>query len=552
MISYLEGLKKSALAQAAAISALCIVIYLIGPISTYETNDDVAYSLIFAGKLISNVPDPHVTYINYVLANFIVSLYTFFPGIQWYGLFQVASVFISILFINYLFALTRHKNKLWLSSVFSIFCMTPFAFHIQFTKTAFILSTVGYLGMYIISEIDLPSLRQRIFLSSVATFFITTGFLLRRESFILATILCSFFIFSTFVKNKNNSRIAFALLALLILTSSVIHKYNYRGAWEDYIKIHYALKPLMENNDIKFTDNIEVFKKAGWSENDYFMFKLWAFSENKIYNVKSTNYILDNSRKTASDFKIINIKESLLEAVSGPAKNYIYTILLVSVAILFFYQQRGKKVFFCIFLPLALAIFIISYQGRLPTRVSVSAACFVPLAMLALSGEARSRRFFFVSGCIILSLVALPVYGQFKDLEIIAGIRKTENRDLHKLGSILAKTPATIVTWGAVFPYEGILPFESIEYLTGTSIIWLCGMNQSPIQNRMLAKQGINDVYTALVTQKTVFISMAQFQTNFLKKYYYEHYKTNIQANQVYTSNSFELYRVLLDKGLHD
>lgn len=547
LIGCLDKFRRSALSLAIVISALCIIIYLIGPISTYETNDDVAYSLIFAGKLISGAPDPHVTYINYVLASFLVSLYTFFPGIQWYGIFQVASVFMSIFFINYLFALTRNSDKVWLGTLFSIVCLLPFAFYIQFTKTAFILTAVGYLGIYIISEVDQLSNRHRIFLSSVAIFFATTGFLLRKESFILATILCCFFIFSSIVKT-GNSKYFFILLVLLISTSIIIHKTNYRGAWGEFTRFHYTIKPLLEKDNIRFEDNIEVFKKVGWSENDFLMFKFWAFSDSTTYNTEKAGYILNNSRKTAATRNIANMKDPLLKAMSFPAINYLYTVVLLSIALLLFYRQQGIKLFFYVVLPLSLAVLMISYQGRFPTRVSVAAASFVPFAILALSGELRSRRFLFVSGCIALTLIALPVYGQFKDIEWINTVRKTENHNLHKLGAELAETPATLVTWGHTFPFEGILPFESREYLSGANIIWFCGQNQTPIQNKMLEKQGIVDIFRALATQKTVFISMGENEFRLLQRYYYEHHKANIVVSPAFLSDSFTLFRVALNQ----
>ena len=109
------------------------------------------------------------------------------------------------------------------------------------------------------------------------------------------------------------------------------------------------------------------------------------------------------------------------------------------------------------------------------------------------------------------------------------------------------RTPSTIVILGAAFPFEGMLPFESVEYLTGASIVWLCGMNQTPIQDNMLEKLAIKDLFVSLATKKSVYISLHRSYLDMLKKYYYEHYGVNVLASLVFKANSFDLYKITIE-----
>ena len=119
------------------------------------------------------------------------------------------------------------------------------------------------------------------------------------------------------------------------------------------------------------------------------------------------------------------------------------------------------------------------------------------------------------------------VASPYRDLSNIANYRQAQNQDLHRLGARLAPSPVTFVTIGASFPYEGLLPFESPSYLSGARILWLCGRNQSPVQKKQLADNGIDDLFAELSDGTIPYVVLNQGTVGILKQYLYEHYRKN-------------------------
>ena len=105
-------IKRSALIQSVLIVVLSLVTYALGPISIWETNDDVFYNLLFSGQLVTSAPEPHAIFVNFVLASFISGLYTLAVSIPWYGYFHVTAILLSMWFLNYCYALTYGNDKL--------------------------------------------------------------------------------------------------------------------------------------------------------------------------------------------------------------------------------------------------------------------------------------------------------------------------------------------------------------------------------------------------------------------------------------------------------
>jgi hypothetical protein len=540
LITCWNKLQNSTFAQAFFALALCLTVYLVGPISTFETNDDVYYRLAFSGKLVASSLEPHVVYVNYLLGKVFVEFYRLFPSVQWYGLFHVVSIFVSIFFFNYFVLLGKSRGYLFLTTAASVLCFMPFVFHLQFTKTAFGLAVVGYLGIHAVLGIEALSRRHRLFLLGAAVALVGGGFLLRRESFFLATVLCALLIFKHLFQSKKAAVGIVLLLIAMVTVFSVIDRASYRDDWRDYVSLHHELKPLMDKGDVEFDLNRAVFDKAGWSWNDYMMFKSWAFIDSSLYNIDKINYILDNSIKTNVSTKI----QALFTGFwSFPAINYLYSVAILSVAICLLCRQSVSGLFLVLG-PVLVAILLVVSQGRFPVRVGLTIFCFVPLALLVQCGEFRVRRFYVPLCVLVLSVICVPAYAQLKDMEQISKFRTVQNGEIKRLGDLVAGTPVTIVAWGADFPFEGILPFERLDTLDGAGVVWLAGMNQAPVQKKMLERQGMTDLFSGLVNQSTAFISMRPDKIGLLRRYYLEHFGIDIGINLVHKSSSLYLYKL--------
>lgn len=540
---FVKQIKSSALIQSGMITVLCLVVYWLGPISTWETNDDVFYNLLFSGQLLTSAPEPHAVFINFVLASFFSELYTLAASVPWYGYFHVTAILLSIWFLNYCYALTYGNDKLMVRVAFSLATFLPFLFLLQFTKTAAVLAVVGYLGLYLLNQVAFTSLRQNLILHAGALSFLVLSFALRKESFLLITVLCGLLMANALLKRNRALLVTLMTGLVLILSVTLVHKLNYGDKWNDFFALSSASSAIIDFNQYRYEENQKVYSDAGLSRNDYYFFKNWGYADEQVYSQERLDYILANATKTVRQR---NPLVTLQGAVTFPARNYLLTIFGLSIFLLLVYRQQFRHLSFYVILPLLVCAGILAWQGRFPTRVSTGMAFFLPWAMLVLSAEMRKRWFVGVASIVALIGLAVPVYGQYRDLSNFANYRQVQNQDLHRLGEGLSSKSITLVTLGASFPYEGFLPFESPSYLEGARIVWLCGMNQSPVQKRQLEDNGIADLFASLSDGTVAYIVLDASAIGMLKQYLYEHYRKNVNVKSAFVGQGFMVYRLIV------
>lgn len=541
MNTLLEKIKSSAFIQSGLIAGLCLVFYWLGPISTWETNDDVYYGLIYSGQLVTSAPEAHAVMVNFVLSSLFAQLYTLAPNIPWYGYFHVTAILLSVFFLNHCYALTRANGKFFIRLALSLATALPFLFLLQFTKTAAVLAVAGYLGLYLLNQGSLPSPRRNLSLHACAASLLVLSFALRRDSFFLMTLLCGLLVASALWQRKRTLLVALSTAVVLIMAVSLVHRLNYGAEWRDFYALGRATGPIIDFNQYGYEANQKVYADAGLSRNDYYFFRSWGYADSHVYSPERLEAILANATKQAQQRDPL---AALQGAVSFPAKNVILTVFGLVLLLLLAHRQRYRLLALHVFLPFLICAGILAWQGRFPTRVSTAMVFFLPWAVLVLCGETRKRLLVGAAWGVALIALAIPVYGQYRDLSDFASYRQVQNQDLHRLGAGLSSTPVTLVTLGAAFPYEGLLPFESPSYLAGARIVWLCGMNQSPVQKKQLAENRIDDLFGSLISGPTTFIVLDPVVKGILKQYIYEHYRENVNITPVFIGKTFAVCRV--------
>jgi len=543
MITCYEKLRKSALVQSVIIATLCIVIFLLGPISSFETNDDVYYNLLFEGKLVTNAPEPHAVFVNFVLSYIFAKIYSVIPQIPWYGTFHVVSIVASVFFLNYVFSIARNNEKFWIRLTLSLACAIPFLFLIQFTKTSIVLAVTGYLGLYLLNEAAFRSRLQSLLLHAIAVSFLLLSFSLRKESFFLATILCCFLIVHALLKSKLVLIYALSGMCILLFVFYLVHNHNYGKEWQHFFTLQKLVGPIIDYNQIEYKNNQKVFSEAGLSENDYNFLMNWGYIDGRVYGKERLEQIHKNSLKTRRETQFL---PTLQRAISFPALNYILVAGGLTILLLLIYRQQYKLLCIKVLIPLLICTAILALQGRFPSRISTAMFYFLPWAIIVQSGEIRKRWATAVTVAVLL-IISFPIYGQIKDISEIADYRLIQNQDLHRLGTLPAGKPIKLATLGASFPYEGFLPFESPNYLSGVQLILLGGMNQSPLQQKQLLENDIDDLFGSLLTDRTTFICLDPALLSIFQTYIFEHYKKYVTFSPIYASNTYVILRIQQD-----
>lgn len=537
-----EKVKSSAMIQSCLITGLCLVIYWLGPISTWETNDDLYYNLLFSGQLITSEPEPHAFMVNFVLSSIFVKLYTLAPQVPWYGYFHVSSLLLSIWFLNYCYALTRKNDKYLLRIILSLVSVLPLLFLLQFTKTAAVLAVSGYLGLYLLNQVTLPTQRQTLLLYVCAASLLVFSFELRRDSFYLMTLLCGLLMASALLQRRRALLVTLATAAILIVSLGLVHKFNYGEEWQDFYTLGQVIGPIIDYKQYSFEANQKVYADVGFSRNDYAFIEKYGYVDSRVYSPERFKQILNNATSVAPPRDIL---AGLQKAVEFPAKNFIITAVGLIFLMIICHRQKYRLLALYGFLPTLACTVILAWQGRFPARVSIAIVFFLLWAVLVLCGETRNRLLAGVALAVMLISLAYPLYGQYQNLLAIANARQVQNQDLHRLGASVSALSITLVVFGGSLPYEGLLPFESPSYLKNAHIIWLCGMNQTPVQKKQLEDLKIDDLFVSLMSGTTTYVVLGVEPAELMKKYVYEHYEKIINFTPVYRGNSFAVFRVM-------
>ncbi len=534
--------EHKALIQSGIIVVLFLVLYWLSPASSWETNDDVYYNLVVSGKLLTSAPDAHIVVVNYCLSSLFVLLYTFLPNLPWYGLFHVTSLLFSVFFLNYCYGLARQNEKFCVRVVVSLLTVLPFLVYLQFTKTALMLGVAGLLGLYLLNEASSLSCRHSLILHISALLLIVLSFSLRKESFFLAVILCGAFLAQALLQRKRALITTTVAASILITLFALVHMQNYGAEWQDFNRLGRLSNAILNYGHYGFSENRDVYQQVGWSWNDYNLFRSWGYSDPNVFSPDDSEYIFENARVKSGPRPFF---ASLRAATAFPATNYLLTLAILAVLMVIIYRRNLIFLFLGVLLPLLVCAVFLTWEGRFPTRVSTAMACASLWVVLVQSGTIRSQALVLAASVLALTVAAVPVYGQAKDLSEIARYRQNQNIELWQLGAQAAQRPFILVVMGASFPYEGILPFSPIDDLSGIRIVWLCGMNQTPVQKKQLADLGIDDLFSDLTSKRDMYIALAPVEVGIVRQYILEHYQQAVNLLPIYSRSTMRLYRVV-------
>ncbi len=550
----------------------------------FDTNDDTWMMLTLSGRATSVEPTEHVIFLNAVLARALTALYRTAPGAPWYGWLHVVSIALASWAMLYAM-LARHFSvrRLCLFLVCFLFFAIPFVISLQFTKTAFL---VGLAGIFLLYTALLAHLSgeggpaRTVFRVIVAGLLLLLSFAMRKESLLLVGVLSAPLLVDLGWKARRSGALAAPLgsiagIGVLLLALVDAHARAYRAPeWQTCNEILPLKSWFTDYNRVPYNRHTkEVFDDVGWSENDYWMMVFWFYVDPATYSPEKLEAIV--SRFPAMSLRTISPAVSALAVglIREPLF-WVATPLLIGIAFLGGFTKRrdaGIVLVATVVLALSVMVFMVAFL-KLPQRVSqpiLTAPCW--LALLLAKGrdpgpepdpededegedeedESRPGRRLEVAGILLVVLSVLLVLFMPRVPHKFALGRSRfavqENRDLRAALQRLDPRPSqTIVAWGATFPYSAILPMEPKDYLRDLRIVAVGSSNQSPVQQRMLDAQGIDDVVRALFERDDVFITPAPVSAGNvgLRRYIDEHYRVPVEITTHFQEGPLHLLRV--------
>jgi hypothetical protein len=410
----------------------------------WETNDDVAMSMVAHGYGIAKVGMPNLIFSN-VLWGYLIRAIPPINGILGYS---IATIGVSLVFGTLLLHALRRLGLGWRVALplFSLIITRPVLFP-QFTINAGLLTVGAVVCFHLYGKIG----SKRSFLIGCVLAFL--GYLIRSEEFLLVLFIsCPLIPFEIYHKDPLFKRFSFILL--VAITCAVLINYHaYQSeAWQAFRSLNIARAPITDYGaDALLKVNPEILAKHGYSNNDIDLLASWFFVDSGLANPASLSAMIKElGPLPASTQSLVNIYLALEVLI----KQALLPLFLTALVLCIIFPSRR------LFLMWALAFFallILAVMGR-PGIVRVYIPMFSLLViapfLLSVSEPLRLQK-------ILHHLLLFGVLGTAGILNSISVFSESKASQMHSSAvrqDLIHLSEDTVVVWGPSFPFEDLYP----------------------------------------------------------------------------------------------
>jgi hypothetical protein len=530
------GGRAAAAGLALALPALSIALAHAAFVPVWRTNDDVGMNLLAAGVAYTARPTPLLLFSHHWLGRALNLLYAALPDLPWYRLFGLAVQYASGVAVAWI-GLRRRPFPAALFAVGAYFATFDLlaAVRPHFTLVAACAAQAGFL-------LWRERLRRDAPLSPgwLAAFFLFWGAaaLVRYQACALILLLALPSVALEALGRAREGRwrtglrrVALPFLGVALVAGGLTQldrlRYAADPAWRDFNETAELLGPLIDFGRgavgpreqrivdprgeaylLARTYDPRVYdvarEQAGWSPNDYHMLMEWFYADPEVYSAEKLARVLAALPAPPAD------RLAALE----PLGDDPHAPLLLAAALLpLTFVRRGAARRFELGLSglafVGLCAWLVLGLGRFPSWVYQPMLGFLAGLGLVhgggvpLRGAARSARLWLrVVLCGVVLGSALASQGVLRGESRAA---RAESRALAAaLGRLAPSADELYVIWGAEFPWQSILPTDSLDPLRGLRVYSVGADTRAPFNREQLARSGIADVYRAIYEQPGV------------------------------------------------
>ncbi|WP_250629993.1 hypothetical protein [Rhodoflexus caldus] len=501
----------------------------------YQTNDDVLMMLIVRGISVVTEPSEYVLFMNVLLGRFLKNLFLLYPDFDWYSFFMVSCLFVSFTVLGYLFFKYLKNTYILLYFLIFVFCIEIYILlNLQFTIVA---SITALAGMLTLCQTNIIPPRDIV----ISTLCILISTMIRYQSTLLIFILLLPFIIISFYHEKLESISRyFKIIVSNIIIAFVFFIYSdadYKNYSNDYIYFKsYIVKITDQNLETFYNEKefMDILNSARWSKNDFEMIKNWFFMDKNLYNIKSFKKITNKKHLFSVNFNLLSVKSYffLYEIFSSKI-----SFFMISVALGLFFIFPNKKdgyITSCLtIVVLVILVVFIRYTMKWPPE-----RVLIPMFITAISVILFSYRklniqnicrwklhVYLLTALIALYSGASLIQDQYNNSIYISSYNDSLKKFCNRIpnGSL-------VVGWGVGFPYENILPFESISYLKHFYTYPLGAFQRADDQMKILYQYHIGNIYYDIGNNDKIFLMVySDKEKHLLKTYVKEHYNFNTE-----------------------
>lgn len=498
------------------VSALC---FFFEPY--WNTNDDVAMSMVAHGYGFAAVSSPTIVFSN-VLWGHLVRSIPQINGVLGYSIVTLGTlVGISTAI---LFVLRQLGIGLLLSLFILLFILVRPVLLPQFTINA------GLLAVAAIACWSLYEQQEKKYALLAGCMLAFCSYLVRNHEFLLIILIASPFLpWSKLLKDRAAQAAAIVLIIAISIATFIDYQAYQGSEWQAFTALDPARAPFTDfRADIQLNQHPEILSRHGYSTNDINLITEWFFVDPAIANPTALNAMLTELGPLAAQpNSLVNGWEGI-QALAHP-------VLLPSVvaAILLLFILPSRKLFITWVLCL-MTLFTLGLLGRpgvLRVYIPVLALMLIAPFLEHSAQHIHKRLSWHLAQAVII--VAAIV----NTLQIFSDSRATQQYSEAIRKNLSGFPNDTVVAWGLVFPYENVYPVlkqsESAmkyqHYSLGTDIL-------APFSRAFLEEKNGTGMIARLISKDGVPIIADAPLFNLLATYCKEHFDGDLEelANQQY------------------
>lgn len=509
----------------------------------YETNDDYGMAAITAGA--NGTPVSKLIFINVILGKILKLLTIQFPIINWYTLFQILTVFASLLSLTYIFL---KNNKKIISIVISIL-IAYFGFdcyvNMQFTKTAGIATISGcILIAYALQE-------RRIRAYFIGASLLIIGSLYRFDACGMALIILSFLGIEHLIKliqQRESKEIIFYIIKwciplILIIGFKIIDTtaYNSDESWKNYREYNTLRAELLDHGFPDYDKNEALYTSLNISREDLNMFKGWNFADPDIFNTDSMQALVNAKEKKCLNLN--TIKSFITEAgkliIKEPAFNAVIIALLVLLCI---GCCPFKTLLWNAIVYIGIEFYLFFYDRYMLHRIEIVLWLSILCILLYYSDNrfnGLNLKYNILIATFLLVLntsVYIQTLENKSDFISYRNVVETISNDPEHLYIIPTLSDPVSLSYDA---------FDVIPYGIRKNIAYLGGWGtEFPTENMVLYRYGIRNPFRDIIDNDYVYLA-SYGNIEEILNYIRRHYNENIQAQTINEFNGMIFYKIV-------
>lgn len=523
----------------------------------FNVNDD-CFKIFFAKGVGTNLyPSEFIGYSSIPLGFILKWLYSVFPIIPWYGLCLISAQVLGIwLFLYSLFLRSNALLKLILFFIGFIAADIWFFSNLQFTISS---SLVAQGGLFLWARImekdnseEIPGGFVLVLISAILSA------LIRFDEF-LVTLFCALpFIFYSFPRNRirmfKTSMVPYLFLLISILFCIPIFSgvwHEHKPGWHDFDLFDHE-RVEFQDYRIRFYTPITkpYFDEAGWSENDFEMFKDWYFMDREKYDWKNVHRLNQHFSRIGVDGKGATFHSISEIAQSDFGKGLLpllfclllflpvieFRWLLISIVwvvafiyyMLYFWRAPDRLVFQELYYLLCVGVF----WAEGPDSQNLSPTKFFPNLV---------RK----TGLVFLIIFTLNLFPSLMKLysDNQANIR-SESQLKMDVAQMKPQDNQLFIIWDSAFPYELFDAFDSYETFRQFHIFEFAVYQRSPDASPLLKKFGLENPLVDMIGKPNVFFICKPEELKMYGRYLTENHPRKVLASVYFDSRFFRVFKM--------